>query len=241
VLQVIKSYAKANYAYRQQEKRIELVMTDAAANGTELTRAEAADLVEGVWWKNTQENLAHMGASSIGRLTHIEDMIGSVTAVLLETGAIESDPTSGHPNYLYNDSLWPELSDFHPGGEKETIRGRKLPRLSEQQWNSLVEVGTARAPTLVFARGTDRLSSRSQALLDEFVQTLQATRYYIVIRGNASRRGNLEANKQLAESRALAVENYLTERGVDPDRIRAVGGEPRGSTSVTFLLGELPY
>nr|WP_261361691.1 OmpA family protein [Aeoliella straminimaris] len=116
-----------------------------------------------------------------------------------------------------------------------------MPKLSDSQWNSLVEVGTARAPTLVFARGTARLTERSRSLLDELAGTLQSTRYYVIVRGNASRRGNLEANKKLAEQRAHEVEQYLTSQGVDADRIRAIGVEPSGSTSVTFLLGELPY
>lgn len=241
VVAVVKAYLKVNYQYRSDAARTKLVIADAKASGTALSEAEAKKLVEGVWWKNTQENLAHMGVRTGTRLPHLEDMIAGVVAVLLESDSIASDPTDGHPNYLYNDSVMNDLAAFHPGVDSEQIRGTEMPKLSDSQWNSLVEVGTARAPTLVFARGTARLTERSRSLLDELAGTLQSTRYYVIVRGNASRRGNLEANKKLAEQRAHEVEQYLTSQGVDADRIRAIGVEPSGSTSVTFLLGELPY
>ncbi len=62
VVEVVKAYLKANYAFRNNDARIDLVIKDAATAGTKLTREEASRLVEGVWWKNTQENLAHFGA-----------------------------------------------------------------------------------------------------------------------------------------------------------------------------------
>ncbi|TWT29196.1 Outer membrane protein P6 precursor [Posidoniimonas corsicana] len=241
VVQVVRSYLKANYDHRSDSDRVRLVVEDSADAGAKLTQEEATRLVEGVWWKNTQENLAHMGVRTGTRLPHIEDMISRVTKLLLESGAINSDPTGGRPNYLYNDNILQQLSSFHPGEDGEQIRGVSLPALSDQQWGSLVTVGSARAPTLVFARGTARLTGRSQSLLDELAASLESTRYYVIVRGNASRRGDPEANKRLAEQRAQQVERYLVGQGVDANRIRAIGVEPSGSTSVSFVLGELPY
>ncbi|TWT94817.1 peptidoglycan-associated outer membrane lipoprotein [Botrimarina colliarenosi] len=241
VVDVVKAYFQANYAYRDEAARVALVQKDAAKGGARLTDEEAERLVNGVWWKNTRENLAHMGKAPGSQLPLLEDMIASITAVLIETGAIESDPTDGNPNYLYLASVWNDLADFQPGATDEQVRGVQLPALSDEQWNSLVAAGTARAPTLVFARGTDRLTGRSQSLLDELAGVLGSTRYYVTVRGNASRRGDLEANKRLAAQRAKAVEGYLVGRGVDKDRIRAIGVEPSGETSVTFVLGEPSY
>lgn len=240
VMEIVQAYFRANHNYLDEKARVALVRRDAKQTGADLSAGEAARLVEGVWWKNARENKAHTDRSRRGGLPHLEDMIDSVTAVLLETGAIASDPTDGNPNYLYNDSIWSDLADFEPGSRDEQVRRVKLAKLSDSQWDKLVEVGHARAPTLVFARGTDTLTGRSQALLDELAGTLQATRYYVIVRGNASRRGDPEANRRLAQSRATAVERYLIERGVDRDRIRAVGVEPGSGTSVTFLLGEPP-
>lgn len=243
VVDVVKAYFTANYAFRDEAARVGLVKRDAAAGGAKLTDEEAARLVDGVWWKNTRENLAHMGKDSSGRskLPLLEDLIASITAVLIETGGIDADPTGGNPNYLYLASVWDDLAGFRPGSADESVRGVRLPALSDEQWESLTPAGTARAPTLVFARGTDRLTERSKSLLDELAGTLQSTRYYVSVKGNASRRGDLEANKRLAAQRAQAVEAYLVGHGVDADRIRAVGAEPSGQTSVTFVLGEPPF
>lgn len=241
VIQVIQAYFRTNHQFREEPARVALVRRDAAATGAKLTEAEAQKLVDGIWWKNTRENLAHMGRAGRTALPLLEDMIASITRVLIDTGAIDRDPTDGNPNYLYNASIWDDLANFRPGANEERLRGTRLPALDDRQWESLSPVGTARAPTLVFARGTDRLTGRSRSLLDELAGTLQATRYYVVVRGNASRRGDPEANKRLAADRAKAVEAYLIEQGVDRDRVRAVGVDPSGQTSVTFVLGEPPY
>ncbi len=142
---------------------------------------------------------------------------------------------------MFNDSILRELADFHPGVDAETIRGTEMPALTDAEWNSLIEVGTARTPTLIFARGTAVLTERSRSILNDLASKLQTTRYYVIVRGNASRRGNMEANRKLAEERANQVENYLVGRGVDGNRIRALGVQPSGSTSVSLVLGELPY
>jgi outer membrane protein OmpA-like peptidoglycan-associated protein len=85
------------------------------------------------------------------------------------------------------------------------------------------------------------LTERSRSVLDELAGKLTTTRFYVLIRGNASTVGDLEQNKLLAERRAQAAHEYLLEKGVDGNRIRASGGQPSGTTSVTFMLGQLPY
>ena len=172
-------------------------------------------------------------------------MIENITDVLQKTGAIDSDPTDGQPNRLYFDQLLRKLndSDFHPGDENEEVRqAAELPALSDSQWESLEPVGELSVPTLVFPRGTDVLTQRSENILDELTEKLKTwPQYYVIVRGNASLRGDLDANKELAERRARAAEKYLTSHGVAPRRIRAVGSEPSGTTSVSFLLGQMPY
>mgnify|MGYP001819409292 CR=1 FL=1 len=65
--------------------------------------------------------------------------------------------------------------------------------------------------------------------------------YYVLVRGNASKRGNLDANRRLAESRAQAAAEYLIEKGIHPNRMHVVGSDPTGETSVSFVLGEAPF
>ena len=241
VKEVVESYLSSVYHYRDRQDMIRLVTQDAKATGSPLADEEASKLVAGIWWKNTQENLAHTGHLMGKPLPHIEDIIANITNVLASTGAIASDPTEGNPNYLYYAKVFEELRDFHPGTDQEDVRSIELPALDDRDWEALTEVGTARVPSLVFARGTDRLTERSRSVLDELAGKLTTTRFYVLIRGNASTVGDLEQNKLLAERRAQAAHEYLLEKGVDSNRIRASGGQPSGTTSVTFMLGQLPY
>ena len=240
----IEAYFRARYAYR--DKMVDLVRSDADKLGTPLTQKQAESLVDGIWWKNTQENYAHFGLRPAGALQHVEDMIGNITRVLADTRGIARDPTGKRPNLLYYDQVLAGMAGegFHPGMDVERIRDEtvKLPALSRTEWEKLVPVGTLEVPPLIFARGTARLTEPSKKALDDLIGKLTTfPQYYVLVRGNASLEGDPEANKALAEARAKAAEQYLTDGGVDAARIRAVGGEPSGRTTVTFLLGEPPY
>lgn len=237
----VESYLRAVYAYRERSELIKLVLDDARRAGAPLKEEQASKLVDGIWWKNTQENLAHVGLLPEHGLPHLEDIIADITEVLLSTGGIARDPTDGQPSFLYFSQVLEELRDFHPGAEAESVRQVRLPSLTDAQWEKLTTVGTARVPALVFARGTDQLTELSRAVLDDLAQKLKTTRYYVIIRGNAAKVGDPEQNKLLAQRRAKAAEQYLIGQGVDVNRIRAVGTEPSGETSVSFVLGQLPY
>jgi outer membrane protein OmpA-like peptidoglycan-associated protein len=241
---VVECYFRALYEYRSDEAMTQLVKSD-AGDDPAMDAAVSQKLVAGIDWKNTQENFAHFGLRSSQGLQHLADMIENITEVLINTGAIDSDPTAGQPDRLYFDQPLRQLFDagFHPGDEQEEVRQREqLAALSDQQWESLEPVGTLSVPALVFPRGTDKLTERSERILDELVSQLETwPQYYVILRGNASRKGDLEANKRLAEQRAKATERYLTSHGVASRRIRAVGSEPSGKTSVSVLLGQLPY
>ena len=57
----VECYLRAVYHYRDRAKMVELVIRDAKETGSPLTDEDANKLVDGIWWKNTQENLAHVG------------------------------------------------------------------------------------------------------------------------------------------------------------------------------------
>ncbi|MCR9294225.1 MAG: OmpA family protein [bacterium] len=243
---ILESYFKARYAYGNDPQRLQkLVKEDAKANGTSLSDAQAAQLVAGIVWKNTQENFAHFGLRT-SSVTLIEDMIDRIRKVLMETGGLSSDPTGGAANRLFYREAMNQLSvsGFHPGSDEESVReGVELRPLSDQQWQQLVAVGTVDVPPLIYARGTARLTEPSKLKLDTLRETLKTfPRYYLLIRGNASDKGNdPEANKRLAKQRADAALQYLLDNGVSATRLRSVQGEITGQTSVTFDLAELPY
>lgn len=241
VRDVVRAYLTAVYHYRDRQDLLDLLTADARKTGAPLSAGAAEKLVEGIWWKNTQENLAHMGILPGRQVPYLEDMIENLVGVLRQTGGIDSDPTDGHANLWFYSKVLEGLKDFHPGLGDESVRDQSLPALTETQWQKLTSIGTAKVPTLVFARGTDRLTGHSKLVLDELAVQLNSTRFYVSILGNASRIGNLQQNKLLAERRAKVAQDYLIDKGVDKNRIRALGGQPSGSTSVTFKLGQLPY
>jgi outer membrane protein OmpA-like peptidoglycan-associated protein len=232
-------------ANRNRDSMKELVLRDAKQQRAKLTAQQAAKLVEGIRWKNSRENFAHFGMLPDSGLQHIEDMIANITRVLRETGGIAEDPTEGAPAKLFNERILRSLesSDFSPVLSSDQIVQDQfeLPVLTDDQWRRLRPVGELKTTSLVFARGTDRLTGTSQATLDDLVRTLNTwPQYYVLVRGNASRQGPLEANRRLAESRALAAAKYLREHGIHASRVHAIGADPTGQTSVSFVLGEAP-
>lgn len=243
VRSVVESYYRS--LYENTDRMIDLVIEDAAVSGQPVSKTQAEQLVKGIWWKNTQENYAHFGLGT-QTLQHTEDMILNLVAVLRKSGSIKGDPTNGQPNVMYFDGIARKMHDinFHPGFEPEAIRteDRKLGPLNDDQWQRLIPVGTLDVPKLVFRRGSDVLTDASKSHLDSLVKTLNTfPTYYIVIKGDASTEGDIDANQQLALSRANSALQYLTSQGINQDRIRAVAGMPSGETSVRFQLGESPY
>lgn len=244
VRDVLESYFHAFYEYNTPTKLSELVQQDASQNGASLSESQAQRLVQGIAWKNTQENLAHFGIRNAS-VTHVEDMIDRIKRVLMETGSLPEDPTGGKSSRLFFEQCLQELdgSDFHPGASLESIReDETLIGLTDEQWSRLAPVGTVDVPPLIYARGTSKLTESSKVKLDSLRETLGSfPRYYLMVRGNASSRGNAQANRALAKQRADAALQYLLDKGLPAARLRAVEGEITGQTSVTFVLGEMPY
>jgi outer membrane protein OmpA-like peptidoglycan-associated protein/ABC-type nitrate/sulfonate/bicarbonate transport system substrate-binding protein len=239
-------YALNNDADAGTERRAklkELIRNDAKDAGTILEKEQVDRLVDGIVWKHTQDNFAHFGLGGVA--THIEDMIDRVRRVLVDTKGLESDPTQGDSSRLFNQKALRDLqsSGFHAGSSPEVVQGDKpLPVLSDAQWKGLSHVATLQVPPLVFARGTSTLTGRSEAILDDLVEMLKSfPLYYLTIAGNASSKGDLEANRELAKQRAAATLQYLQTKGVPAARMRAATGEITGETSVTFRLGQVPY
>lgn len=244
----IKAYLSTVFKYRTG--MIDLVTDDAKAAGQPLKKEQAERLCKTIWWKNTQESYAHFDIGHDHGLQHMSEMISNITKVLVATGAITKDPAGGKPNQLYYDGILKKLHDtsWHPGVEdgsngSESVRQQKvLAVLSDEEWKSLKQVGTLQVPKLVFARGTAQLTTLSYLTLDALGENLKTfPQYYLVVRGNVAAEGDVEANHKLAESRAQTAVDYLIQKGVDTARIRANTTNPNGSSTVAFVLGELPY
>lgn len=243
-IQFVEAYLKSVYYYVQNNKMTELVANDSKSFGTPLNDKQIERLIKGIWWKNTNENYAHMGLNNDLHLQHIEDMLNNIVKVLLTTNAISKDPTNGQPNLLYYDRILSILKErnFHPGFEETRADSDQLPALNEQEWSKLISVGTLDVPSIAFARGTANIGENNEVTLKELVDKLKSwPQYYLVITGNASLRGDIEANKALARQRAESVKTFLSNSGISETRIRAIATEPTGNTEVVFTLGYLPY
>jgi len=240
---VIKAYLTA--IFNNRTDMAGLVADDAKQLGTPVKLEQAEVLAQKIWWKNTQENFAHMGLTSGHNIQHLEEICANIINVLLKTGAIKQDPTNGQPNLLFYDGIVRRLFDtsWHPGFGQEGVRSEvSLNALTDEEWESLKPVGTLQVPRLVFARGTSRLTGLSEQTLDSLVEKLKTwPQYYLVVLGNCSKEGDVAANQKLAEDRAKTAVDYLVSKGVNRNRIRAKTSEPNGFTTVAFVLGELPY
>jgi len=228
-------------------KMVQFVLEDAKALQEPVTAAQAKKLVEGIRWKNAPENYAHFGLQKDQAIQHIEDIIGNITDVLEKTDGVDRDPTDGNPRFLYSKDVLARLQKTVAARPDETIRPDevKLRELSPAEWDQLEPVGVFEVPPLSFPRGSAKLTRQSEMALDDLVGKLQTwPDYYVLVRGNALQDSDPEiyaANASLAQDRAKAAEKYLTDKGIYGNRVRAVGVEPSGETSVSFVAGLPPY
>ncbi len=91
---------------------------------------------------------------------------------------------------------------------------------------------------LAFKSSEAVLNEEMKAILDPIADTLMAhfdkTDHFgidIMITGHADSSGPVEFNQKLSEDRAMAVSNYLVDKGIDSSKIETVGvgsSEPRG-------------
>ena len=105
----------------------------------------------------------------------------------------------------------------------------KLTALDEKV--AMVDMKASAKPMLVatvtFGSGQIGLSSKSKEALDGIVEQLTASDAKIIVVGHADGtpvlRGSHRSNWDLSQSRANSVAKYLKSKGIDADRIEAVG------------------
>ena len=229
--------------------RAALVAADAAAAGEPLSADRATAVADGVWWHNTAENYARFGLAAgpdAARVQYLEDAIANIAGVLERTGATPGDPAGGDPAAFFYPGVLEEMktAGFRPPGPAESVRddAADLPPLPESGWAGLLPVGTLEVPDINFPPGRADLTPRGERVLDELAGTLgDFPAAYIVVRGNAARRGDAAANRALALRRAEAAVEYLRGLGVSANRLRAEAGEPSGSRTVSVLVGRPAY
>ena len=78
-----------------------------------------------------------------------------------------------------------------------------------------------------FETGKAVIKPKSYAILDKIAQTfIENSSYVIEVQGHTDNTGKMEVNKRLSDKRAHAVMDYLVKKGVDANRMTAVGYGP---------------
>ena len=77
--------------------------------------------------------------------------------------------------------------------------------------------------SVLFASGKSELLPGAQQRLDQVAQALKGNERTILVEGHSDSRGSVAGNQQLSLRRAQSVLDYLVPRGIQAQRIRAVG------------------
>jgi len=251
---VEEAYFRALHAYQNAAGGMaKLVQDDAKLNGETLSDEQAKKIANGIQWKNTMENYAQFGlmsAADLHGLPTMREMIASISAFLLKTGKIKSNPTVGKELDLFDNKILRAMqqANFHPGqAQDEIVRGiANLPALSEAEWKTLITVGNMDARAISFARGKANLEIQGTRDVKDVAERLKAwPTYSLTVIGHTRNDGAPAANLELAQARAKSVVDELVTLGIAPARVKATA-EPYQTQSgtaqsVTFTLSQRPY
>ncbi|MFW6202950.1 MAG: OmpA family protein, partial [Marinilabilia sp.] len=119
-----------------------------------------------------------------------------------------------HPGYLFYSGNF-NLTGDHPVDE---------PYYLEIGLEPIKEGATVRLENIFFETDSYDLKSESKVELNEVVEFMENNPdVRIMLEGHTDNVGSREYNLELSENRAHAVYDYLTEQGIDPDRMEYKG------------------
>jgi outer membrane protein OmpA-like peptidoglycan-associated protein len=112
-----------------------------------------------------------------------------------------------------------KLAELQAAAERAQSQLRKMEAIREEEGRMVISLSG-----VLFEAGGNVLSAPAQARLDTVAQALAAyPDRNIVIEGHTDARGSDSTNQALSQQRADAVREYLGQRGVSAERMRAVG------------------
>jgi len=112
-----------------------------------------------------------------------------------------------------------ELQEAKAEADKAQAELRNADALREEEGRMIISLSG-----VLFESGGNSLSKLAERRLDTVAHALAAyPDRPIVVEGYTDSQGNEDKNQQLSQRRADAVREYLQQRGVDPERLRAVG------------------
>jgi OOP family OmpA-OmpF porin len=142
---------------------------------------------------------------------------GSLLAHLKEDMAEISDGYAVEYQVTETDLRMPELVslDLIAPGELKAVACQKA-------FDRVADVNR-----IVFASNRTRITRSSGPALDKFAALARAcSDFPLEIQGHTDSRGQRDANLALSRERAIAVKDYLVDRGLSADRLTAVGFGP---------------
>lgn len=117
------------------------------------------------------------------------------------------------------------------------IANKGCPEMTQVEKEQVVKIGKA----IYFATGKDIIKKESETTLDELVVILKKyPKMQMNIEGNTDNVGAGDKNLKLSQDRAAAVKKYLVSKGIEGDRLKAVGfGETKPIADNKTLKGRV--
>ncbi len=207
---------------------------------TGLSEEQVESMLKGVHWVNFNENCENwFGVSAPGRSADegLADAILAAARILQSAGDFSKNPVPDDDPYrLTNSNFLEEIfakgaAGFTtPAGVAGTAGAAgsleaRFSTLSEEQWDSLKEVGTLKIDPIVFQQGASELDLIAKKVIDQAVERLKHyPNFRVVIEGHTDSRGDPDQNARLSGERADSAARYLqVAYNIDPNRLRVVG------------------
>ena len=112
-----------------------------------------------------------------------------------------------------------ELQEAQAQADRAQAELREADALREEEGRMIISLSG-----VLFESGGDTLSKLAERRLDTVAHALSAyPDRPILVEGYTDSQGSDDKNQQLSQRRAEAVREYLQRRGIDPERLRAVG------------------
>ena len=236
--EVIISFFKAYFdTLAYYSKNRQQMLKEMAKNSAFNSELEVENALKRIAWFDLHDNCGEWfgvplaGVIQSNRQEKISDTIVQVTNIMMEVGDLTSDPLRGNPYTITNSEplsrLCAEMSQDSEANIGAIIPAKVLFKpLSDVEWMQLRSIGTMRVLPILFQSGAATLTAEGTKTVDQAAIAIvhNFPQYRVLVKGHTAPSGDEAANLRLSQERAEAVKGSLEAvRGIDPNRVRAVG------------------